>query len=678
MKIKRYLAVIFIMFFISTSFLSVHPCNGESTPAPGPTSGKNMLIIDVEQGVKREVEVTTLAYRSGEQKVEGIGHITTIGVQHKKKAGLKVGFFLENVEGIGPQWRASGWSAVTLSSLLLGVNPEHFEFTFDTGIPYIDGPSAGGLTTIGVLAGLLGDTVRDDSAMTGTINPDGTIGPVGGIPQKIEGAHSLGRKLVLVPAGQRYDYDANLERDVDLVEVGRKLGIEVRLVANIFEAYELLTGNVLPRPKVNGYTNLPSRAFDKFRSSAKSWLSQYQKARSRFNQLSDEAKRDREPKDGDNQARLAEQALAEGLSAVAEQRACEAAYDAKLSLQAALLDEIYAEKGLEGTLEELRTGFSTGTEIQSVLERLKAAKPRTASETIAIVNAWSAFSVAWGYNVQGNDLVQSIHSQLKKKKDDQNRVEEGTLLEWVYQAAVDYVSASVYLVSARRALDSGFGFGESPPPSDARIKIIADLLRRAAEANLALFNRTIIDGQANRDGVSVAIAKNWFKERDEDYQWAVLASNGQYWLEKEVWEEPSRSMMILGSSLTAWSGAAICITKYYSVNAQINDDGVITSINEDSAMANMLDLSAARARELVNLVQQEDPISAFYYMENARIMRQGEANNQLTALMYNWVAAVEAQILAYFTGDYGRHIQVELENSGRPKELLKLWDLPAR
>jgi len=672
------LLIIFISFFTSMLFLDVESINGESNIAPVQNPDKTPPAKNGEPNFRREIEVTTLAYRSGEHKAEGIGHITTIGVRHKKKPGLKVGFFLENVDGIGPQWRASGWSAVTLASLLLGVNPENFEFTFDTGIPYIDGPSAGGLTTIGVLAGLLGDTVREDSAMTGTINPDGTIGPVGGIPQKIEGAHSLGRKLVLVPAGQRYDYDANLKRDVDLVEVGRKLGMEVRLVANIFDAYEILTGKILLRPQVSGPTALPPRAFDKFRSSTMSWLSQYQRARNRFNQLSDEAKRDREPQYGDNQAKLAEQALAEGMAAVAEQRAWEAAYDVETSLQAALLDEIYMESGLEGMLEELQTGFSSGTEIQSVLQRLKAAKPRSASETIALMDAWSAFSVAWGYNVRGNEQVQKILAQLKKKDDDKNRVKDETLVDWVYQAAMDYVSATTYLVSVRHSLDAGFGFGESPAPSDERVKIMADLLRRAAAANLALFERTIIDDQADKAGVSVAHAKNWFMEQDEDYQWAVLSSNGQYWLEKEVWEEPARSMMMLGSSLTTWASAAICITKYYSVGAQINEDGVTTDISKDSAMANMLDLSAARAKELIALVHEEQPISAIYYMENARIMRQGQAESQLTALMYNWMATVEAQMLAYFTGDYGKHVRTGLENSGRSGELLKIWDLPSR
>src|SRR5205814_6525545 len=119
---------------------------------------------------------------------------------------LRVGFFESEVGGSGPQWRAAGWMAVITASLLLGKNPSNYEFSFDVA-GKIDGPSAGGLMTAAVLAGYLGDSILPDVTMTGTINPDGTIGPVGGIPQKLEGAAAAGKKKDLVPCGQRRHYD---------------------------------------------------------------------------------------------------------------------------------------------------------------------------------------------------------------------------------------------------------------------------------------------------------------------------------------------------------------------------------------------------------------------------------------------------------------------------------------
>jgi predicted S18 family serine protease len=198
-----------------------------------------------------------------------------------------VGFFQEEVEGTGQQWQSSGWIAVLLGSMLNGVNPTDYEFSFSSG-GWIDGPSAGGLMTVGVLAALRGADVRDDVSMTGTINPDGTIGPVGGIPHKIDGAAKAGKKLVLVPIGQRYDYDVNQEKLVDLVEVGKKLGVEVREVSTVFDAYEALTGQTLPQPSAGSTPQLSPRAFDRLRARTLEWISRYQKSRNEFNALPDE------------------------------------------------------------------------------------------------------------------------------------------------------------------------------------------------------------------------------------------------------------------------------------------------------------------------------------------------------------------------------------------------------
>ena len=78
---------------------------------------------------------------------------------------------------------------------------ENYDFFYtiisETGI--IGGPSAGAamsaLTALAVM-----DLDYDDSlALTGTINSGGTVGPVGGVKEKIEAANNLGLKTVLVP-----------------------------------------------------------------------------------------------------------------------------------------------------------------------------------------------------------------------------------------------------------------------------------------------------------------------------------------------------------------------------------------------------------------------------------------------------------------------------------------------
>jgi len=75
-----------------------------------------------------------------------------------------------------------------------------------------DGPSAGAVMTVGFAALLKGDHIRRGIALTGTIAKDGTIGPVGGIPDKIRAAAREGYRTILIPQGQRDDPRWNLNR----------------------------------------------------------------------------------------------------------------------------------------------------------------------------------------------------------------------------------------------------------------------------------------------------------------------------------------------------------------------------------------------------------------------------------------------------------------------------------
>jgi len=66
----------------------------------------------------------------------------------------------------------------------------------------VDGPSAGAALTVALIAAIRGDTLNKTVYMTGTINNDKSIGPVGGIAEKALAAAANGSKIFLVPKGQ--------------------------------------------------------------------------------------------------------------------------------------------------------------------------------------------------------------------------------------------------------------------------------------------------------------------------------------------------------------------------------------------------------------------------------------------------------------------------------------------
>jgi PDZ domain-containing protein len=87
----------------------------------------------------------------------------------------------------------------------LGVylNPTfHFPFSVKIQIENIGGPSAGMMFALGIIDTLTpGDlTGGKRIAGTGTIDADGTVGPIGGIRQKLVGSHRAGARYFLAPA----------------------------------------------------------------------------------------------------------------------------------------------------------------------------------------------------------------------------------------------------------------------------------------------------------------------------------------------------------------------------------------------------------------------------------------------------------------------------------------------
>lgn len=74
---------------------------------------------------------------------------------------------------------------------------------FDINGTLIGGPSAGAAITAATIAAMEGKKVRQDVAITGTVEEGGSIGQVGGVFDKAVAAEKNGMTLFLVPAGQK-------------------------------------------------------------------------------------------------------------------------------------------------------------------------------------------------------------------------------------------------------------------------------------------------------------------------------------------------------------------------------------------------------------------------------------------------------------------------------------------
>ena len=128
--------------------------------------------------------------------------------------GLQASLNLKVKEGNGKIWsRVSslvGTSTQSTEKISLEVakryanNVNEYDYFFDitSSAAVVDGPSAGAAMTLLVVSSLQDKKLPGGVALTGTINPDGTIGQVGGIFEKTETAADKGIKLFLIPSGE--------------------------------------------------------------------------------------------------------------------------------------------------------------------------------------------------------------------------------------------------------------------------------------------------------------------------------------------------------------------------------------------------------------------------------------------------------------------------------------------
>jgi uncharacterized protein len=209
----------------------------------------------------RNVTVYAPAVASADEGYVGV--ISTITVTIQSNGSGRV--FVDTLPLTEVDMQGSARLAVKVASTLVendencDVNPAGFDYFFvvRTSSPVIGGPSAGAIMTVATISLLENWEMDNKTIMTGMINPDGSIGPIGGIPQKIDAAYTMGATHFLIPYGQgvytemvtttesQNGWIRTVTRPVtrNIADYAmEKYGIVVTEVADVNEAVENFTG----------------------------------------------------------------------------------------------------------------------------------------------------------------------------------------------------------------------------------------------------------------------------------------------------------------------------------------------------------------------------------------------------------------------------------------------------
>lgn len=144
----------------------------------------------------------------------------------------------------------AGFSYIRSRATALGIDPDfHEKFDIHIHVPEgaipKDGPSAGITMATALASALTNRKVHHEVAMTGEITLRGRVLPVGGIKEKVLGAHRAGIKTVLLPIDNRKDLEevpVSVKRKMEFVLVEHMDQVLERAINKIADDNVLLTG----------------------------------------------------------------------------------------------------------------------------------------------------------------------------------------------------------------------------------------------------------------------------------------------------------------------------------------------------------------------------------------------------------------------------------------------------
>ncbi len=576
---------------------------------------------------------------------------------------VQVGIYEEFSGGTGPQWRAGVWVSAIVAAQILGKDLSDFTFSASSG-GYIDGASASGLMAGGFLAAMTGAAVDPKATMTGIINPDGTIGPVGGIPEKFLGAIEKGKRRLGYPIGMRKAKSEATGEEVDLVELAKAHGAEAVEIADVHEAYKLLTGKELPETLPVAETEM---ALDAGTSAAlevkyQDWQTKLAHEWSTIVQLDSAGPlpallvtlRDYTKKYSD----VAEALHKKGLVGAAYQRMLYAwTFATTTNTTFDLLAKV--KKGdIHGAISELETLDQIGANTDAVFQKIGALHPKTLGGHLQMMAAFKTALRAYVYHQLASQVVSATSSFLEglakqpaatlATRDTADQVVAAVAPTLLYLGRTN-AEATLALQELEFEKEDSVTYMCSVP----NVLRMATSFQSASAAAVTYFDTMVIDPLAKSAGLSEDEARNRFSTVEPDYLVAYLMTklaDGDALAKKlkAAWGEHSLAwgLMSLASSELAYYDSAELIAKYYSLGIHTDDNNKVDKIEFEQAFTNMLASAERNARasaRAAKIAAGAIPVQAKLAYQVATLERDGDLNDRVDALGQFWAASAFSQ-----------------------------------
>lgn len=631
--------------------LALTACSGSGGETEDPKADPSASSSGTETSAEdREITVHWLAFRPNGRGTVGK---TVLSRRAPETPGdFRVEFSANEVGGIGSQSQAGAWNAAIVSTLLLGA-PLEGEFSFETD-GFIDGPSAGALTTVGLIALARGDELREGVTMTGTINATGMVGPVGGIPEKVQGAARRDFKKVLIPLGQRNAPNAK-GQSVDVVRLGSRNKVKVVEVGDIYEAYRHLTGVELEAPSVGSDPRLRNRSYNKVKPQVNATLGRYQQARRDFAALPADVQTVFTSTElvslGQQYADRAKDLQRQGLQAGALAMSQNAAAVAETVTAAGELVTPLYTQGLAGlpTLFDRALDVSPAqAKVTSFLDQISTYRPQNVSDVEGLVNAYAGTFDAYALLIFARNEIRSIRQRYREGS--YASVEE--MFEHLFYPVIWAELAKAQIENTEASFEIGRDNPGAPIADDVNLRQVGDFFRRGADANFAAFEEAFVGPMADSYGVSRAVFLNHLASRDVAVASSVIQPAIQRTVRQYIGKgRKNAQYATLGYGLNNYVRNMMLVDKYYN-NAELDRDYNIVGVTWDAVLSRSIDLGRSHLATEIELLRdnETEPVIGVGSYEAAGLLRDGTLDDKFNAIsLYNG-GFLTARVMAYLAG----------------------------
>ncbi|MCC6624170.1 MAG: hypothetical protein IT385_23165 [Deltaproteobacteria bacterium] len=611
---------------------------------------------------RREVPVDFLWVRGMGPGATGGVSSAIVSVEPNTTDRVRVGVLEGSALQLGDQWRASVWLAAFQASMALDRPLSDWMLWVETTKHgnRVDGPSAGGLLTAAMLAGMTGTKADPDFTMTGTINPDGSIGPVGGIPQKFRGAVAAGKHHLGYPLGQHAATDVETGREVDLRTLASNT-IVIDEVPDVETAYKLMTGRTLKRPPPAPVDamKLPPRVEEALRAQAGVWLDSAASAFQDYRSLAvDDPWLIATWADIDQRFGTARLALEKQDVSAAYTLAADLFVDADSAFAyAQVLALVRAKKWREADAHAESLMHGVDLRLQETTKLLKRELAKSANDLMTLVDAYEALGLAvraFGAGAVARnehaprvgELIAGLQSGALKPTPEI----VGELMERLHGPLVEASHANVQnFVASQNLQFRPDEKADAAALAQKHIDRLGEWLGLAARANLSYFESTVLAPMAEGARITQAQARLTFNDRDYQLIREETRLTAEHILEQHVGSGTTAlSLIKLANALNTYVDASFLIAKYYSLEAELTPAGGIARLGREAALGRMLELAEVKARvhaARARTIAGEIPVAAVKAYQSGRAFAalQGPVP-RLAALEQYWRASMFSQL----------------------------------